>query len=410
MSIIIKPKILIPKDVDMEKWAVIACDQFTARPKYWEEVEKLIGDSPSTLRLMFPEIYLGKNDDERIRDINKKMKQYSAENLFYEINNFILVERETEKDEKRIGLMIAIDLDSYDWNRVRVPIRATEDTLLERLPVRIKIRENASLECTHTLALIDDIDKEIIEPLYEKRHKFKKLYDFDLNMNGGNIKGYEVPDSEEILSKIMNLLDPKTQLDKYGVDAGVLMVIGDGNHSVATAKCIWDKVKEGLTEEEKKNHPAKYMLVELNNIHCEGEFHPIHRIVYNPPANFIENLSKELAGSSNIKVYIGNQEEYISAPKQASNAIMGIQKFLEKTLKENPSMVVDYVHNEQHLIEALEEGAKDTIGIVMPSFPKSDLVNFVVNVGNLPKKAFSIGEPEHKRYYLEMRKITKDNN
>jgi hypothetical protein len=205
----------------------------------------------------------------------------------------------------------------------------------------------------------------------------------------------------------MELLNPDVQIKKYGVDAGVLMVIGDGNHSVATAKCIWEETKKNLTEEERLNHPAKYMLVELNNIYGEGEFHPIHRIVYNPPSGFVEELTNSLAGSGALKLYIGKQEEYIAAPKTASNAIMLVQKFLEKKLKEHPNMVVDYVHSEHHLVATVEEGGEGTIGIVMPTFPKSELVNFVVNIGNLPKKSFSIGEAEEKRYYLEGRRIIK---
>lgn len=406
MSIIVKPKILIPKDVDMSKWAIIACDQFTAQPKYWNELEALVGDSKSTLNLVFPEIYLGQNDEKRIKDINRKIEEYANSDLFYEVDNFILVERIMER-ETRVGLMIAIDLDSYDWNRVRVPIRATEDTLLERLPVRIKIRKNAPMEFTHTLALIDDADKEIIEPIYKSRHKLRKLYDFELNMGGGRIIGYEVPNSDEIIEKIIELLDLDTQVKKYGTDAGVLMVIGDGNHSVATAKCIWEETKKTLSEEEQKDHPAKYMLVELNNIYGEGEFHPIHRIVYNPPAGFLEELTDSLTGAGVMKLYIGKQEEYIAAPETASNGIMLVQKFLEQKLKENPDMVVDYVHSEHHLVSAVEEGGDGTIGIVMPTFPKSELVNFVVNVGNLPKKSFSIGEAEEKRYYLEGRRIVK---
>lgn len=407
MSIIKVPKILLPKNVDMNKWATIACDQFTARQKYWDELEKTIGNSPSTLKIIFPEIYLNKGqDEERINKINATMREYYNSNLFQEINNFILVEREVENGGKRIGLMIAIDLDSYDWHRVIVPIRATEDTLTERLPVRIKIRQNALLESPHAIALIDDPDKKIIEPLYENRAKFKKLYDFELNMNGGNIKGYEVPNSEKIIPQIMRLTDKDIQIKKYGVDAKVLMVIGDGNHSVATAKVTWDNLKSKLTEEEKINHPAKYMLIELINIYTGVDFKPIHRIVYNPPKEFIKGLKNALGGENRVSVLFSDHEEYIEAPKNVSMTIMGVQKYIEKALKENPKMVVDYIHNEEHLKDALAEAPKGTIGIVMPYYNKEELVNFVVNVGNLPKKAFSIGEPEQKRYYLETRKIT----
>jgi len=408
MSYIKVPKILLPQNVDMSKWATIACDQFTARPKYWSELENYIANSPSTYKLVFPEIYLNKGDgDKRIFSINSEMKKYYEIGLFKEINNFVLVEREVENGGKRIGLMIAIDLDAYDWHRVRVPIRATEDTLTERLPVRIKIRENAILESPHAIALIDNPEKDIIEPLYEKRNNYNKLYDFELNMGGGNIKGYEVPQSEKIIPKILSLLDPKEQLKKYGIDAGVLMVIGDGNHSVATAKVTWENIKPSLTEAEKENHPSRYMLIELINIYSGVDFKPIHRIIYNPSPDFLPGLSKELEGTNKIKIIFSNHEETIKAPNIASYTIMGVQKYIENYLKNNPKCEVDYIHNEEHLKEAVTESENNTIGIVMPSFPREELVNFVVNVGNLPKKAFSIGEPQHKRYYLEMRKILK---
>lgn len=408
MSIIKVPKILLPKNVDMSKWATIACDQFTARQKYWDELEQFVGSSPSTLKIVFPEIYLNKGqDEERIKKIETIMKDYYDTNLFYEVNNFILVEREVENGNKRIGLMIAIDLDSYDWHRVIVPIRATEDTLTERLPVRIKIRQNALLESPHAIALIDDPDKKIIEPLYERRADFKKLYDFELNMKGGNIKGYEVPNSESIIPKIMQLTDKETQIKKYGIDAKVLMVIGDGNHSVATAKVTWDNLKTKLSEKERVNHPSKYMLIELINIYTGVDFKPIHRIIYNPPKDFVEGLKKELGGDNEITILFCGHEEHIEAPENVSMTIMSVQKYIEKVLLNNPKMSVDYIHNEEHLKEALSDAPKDAIGIVMPYFKREELVNFVVNVGNLPKKAFSIGEPQHKRYYLEMRKIIK---
>jgi hypothetical protein len=407
MSYIKVPKILLPQNIDMSKWAIIACDQFTARPKYWTELEKYIGDSPSTYKVVFPEIYLNKVDqEERISSINKEMKRYIDAGLFQEINNFVLVEREVENGKKRIGLMICIDLDAYDWHRVRVPIRATEDTLTERLPVRIKIREKANLESPHAIALIDNPERDIIEPLYGQRNKFKKLYDFDLNMGGGNIKGYEVPQSEKIIPKILSLLNQNEQVKKYGIDAGVLMVIGDGNHSVATAKVTWENIKATLSETERENHPSRYMLVEMINIYSGVDFKPIHRIVYNPSSDFLSGLSKELNGESNVKIVFSDHEDEIKAPDIASYTIMGVQKYIEKYLKENPQSEVDYIHNEGHLKEAVAESGGNTIGIVMPSFPREELVNFVVNVGNLPKKAFSIGEPQHKRYYLEMRKIS----
>lgn len=408
MSIVKTPKILIPnKNVDMEKWSTIACDQFCARPKYWEELTELVADAPSTLKLTCPEIYLTKgNLEERIEGVWKEMDSYLKANLFEEYENFILVEREVENGKKRVGIMIAIDLEGYNWERVRVPIRATEGTLVERLPVRIKIRKQAPIELPHAIILIDNPEKDIIEPIYESRDNLKKVYDFNLNMGGGSIKGYVVENSKELIEKLEELLSEEKQISKYGIDAGIQFAVGDGNHSIATAKVMWEELKKNLSEEERENHPARYMLVEMVNLYGEGmDFKPIHRLIYNPTEDFLSGLKEALTGEGKLKIVTPSSEEYISCPSKASLTISGVQNYIEAYLKAHPEVEVEYVHNEAHLMEALMEC--NGLGIVMPDFPNSELVNFVVNVGNLPKKAFSIGEPEHKRYYLECKSIIK---
>lgn len=409
MQVIKKPKILIPKNVNFEKWATIACDQFCARPKYWKELEETIADSPSTYKITFPEICLSmKNIDEKIKSVWAEMDSYLKHDLFKEVNNLILVEREVENGKKRLGLMVCINLDMYNWERVRIPIRATENTLLERLPVRIKIRSKAEVELPHAIVLIDNPEKNIIEPIYAKRNSLKCLYDFNLNMGGGNIKGYEVNNSNEVIAQIHALLDPSTQKAKYKHDAGILLAVGDGNHSIATAKLHWENLKKTLSEKEQKDHPAKYMLVELINLYGEGmDFKPIHRIVYNPDDKYVEGLKQALKGNGKIKIIYKGKEEYIAAPEKASFAIQAVQKYIDAQIKLRPEIEVEYVHNDDHLMEAIEDFKGDSLGIVMPEFPRDELLGFVLEEGNLPKKAFSIGEPEHKRYYLEARKIVK---
>ena len=406
MSNVRIPKILVPnKKVDLQKWATIACDQFCARPKYWEELENLVKNSPSTLKLTCPEIYLNKGDlDERIEGVQKEMASYLEQGIFEEYENFILVEREVENGRKRVGVMISIDLDKYNWERVRVPIRATEGTLVERLPVRIKIRKKAPLELPHAIILIDNPEKDIIEPIYHDKENLIKLYDFELNMGGGRIAGYKIENSLELINKLDKLLDKDVQIAKYGIDAGIQFAVGDGNHSIATAKVMWEELKATLSDEEKENHPARYMLVEMVNLYGEGmDFKPIHRLVYKPTPDFISGLKESLKGDSKLKIIVGDRVDYISCPAKASLTISGVQNYIESYLKDNPQVEVEYVHNEEHLMDALKEC--DGLGIVMPEFPNEELVNFVVNVGNLPKKAFSIGEPEHKRYYLECKSI-----
>lgn len=406
MSTVRIPKILIPnKKVDMQKWSTIACDQFCARPKYWEELESFVGDAPSTLRLTCPEVYLPKGDLEtRINDVQNEMKKYLAEGLFDEYENFVLVEREVENGKKRVGVMIAIDLDKYNWERVRVPIRATEGTLVERLPVRIKIRKGAPIELPHAIILIDNPERDIIEPIYAKKDTLQKLYDFELNMGGGRVSGYKIEDSKFVLDKLAALLDEDVQIKKYGVDAGIQFAVGDGNHSIATAKVMWEELKSTLSEVERENHPSRYMLVEMVNLYGEGmDFKPIHRLIYNPTPDFIVGLKAALSGEGKLKVVSKDRVEYIDCPIKASLTISGVQGYIESYLKQHPEVEVEYVHNESHLMEALMECGG--LGIVLPDFPNNELVNFVVNVGNLPKKAFSIGEPEHKRYYLECKSI-----
>ena len=400
------PVVLLPrKGTDMSKWATIACDQFCARPQYWSELTEYVGEAPSTLKITCPEIYLNSgNLDERISEVWKNMNAYVESGLFVGREGFVLVEREVENGEKRVGVMISIDLDAYDWNRVRVPIRATEDTLVERLPVRIRIREKAPLESPHAIVLIDDPDKRIIEPLYARREEMEKLYDFDLNMGGGHIAGYAVPDSEALAEKLEALLDPEVQTKKYGFDAGIMFAVGDGNHSIATAKVMWENLKKTLTPEECEGHPARYMLVEMVNLYGGGmDFKPIHRLIYSRDPEFVAGLRAALKGSGKLKLVYKDGEEYVDCPEKASLTISAVQTYIESYAKLHKGFEVEYVHNEGHLKEAVDEACG--IGIVMPDFPNAELVNFVVNVGNLPKKAFSIGEPEHKRYYLECKSI-----
>lgn len=397
------PEILMPKSADLEKWATVACDQFTAEPKYWQTLETLVGDAPSTLKITVPEIYLKENLKKRIENAQITMREYLDGDFFQVIHGLVLVERQCGS-ETRVGLMVSIDLDAYDWNRVRVPFRATEDTIMARLPVRAEMRKNAPIEVPHILLLIDDDKKEIIEPLYENRDQLKKLYDFDLNMDGGHIRGYSVEDTAAVLEKFGNLLNPTEQIRKYGVDAGVLMAVGDGNHSIAAAKLIWEERKKNLSPEEYETCPARYLLAEAVNLYGGGmEFEPIHRVVFTEDDTFLQQLQAALHGVGKIKVRSEKGAEYLFAPDKASIAIREIQKFLEIYQLAHPETEVDYIHGEGHLKEILEK--RKGYGIVMPAFPREELFPYVMNVGNLPKKAFSIGAPEQKRYYLEYKRI-----
>lgn len=403
MSVIKKSTILLPKNIDFTKWAVIACDQFTSQKDYWKKLENLVGDAPSTLKITYPEIYLNDNMDGRIANINKNMDEYLSSNIFEEIDGFVLVEREVVGGKKRLSLVLSVDLETYDYRRVRTEIRATEDTIIERLPVRLKIRENAKIELPHIILLIDDAKKDIIEPIYKNKDKLRKLYDFELNMDGGHIAGYEVRETSEIIEKIYSLLDSEVQIAKYGVDAGIMMAVGDGNHSMATAKEHWNKIKSSLSEEERQNHIARFALVEVMNIYDEALiFEPIHRVVFNNKERFVEGLKKELSGEGKLTLVTKSGITTIDCPLKSSETITTVQSYIEKMRKEI-DLEVDYVHGENYVSEVVNEN--DALGILMPEFAKSELFEYVVNVGNLPKKAFSIGTAENKKYYIEAKRI-----
>lgn len=404
MEVIGKSKILLPKEgINYEKWAVIACDQFTSQPEYWEKLAAYVGDAPSTLNLIFPEVYLKGDITERVNKINSAMQQYIDDGIFTEIDGFVLTERTVEGGKKRLGLVLSVDLETFDYRRVRAAIRSTEDTILERLPVRMEIRKNAPIELPHILLLVDDPDKKIIEPLYENRDKLKKLYDFDLNMEGGHIKGYKVDNADEIIEKFNSLLDSREQIRKYGVDAGIMLAVGDGNHSMATAKEHWNIVKQNLSEEERANHPARFALVEVLNVYDDGlMFEPIHRVISAGGKEFVEGLKKNLTGKGKLRLVTTEGDITVDCPEKSGETILAVQTLIEKYLAEG-KIKVDYIHGENYLRELVR--TPDEVGVIMPRFAKSELISYVMNVGNLPKKAFSIGTAENKKYYIEAKRI-----
>ncbi|MDR2266106.1 MAG: DUF1015 domain-containing protein [Christensenellaceae bacterium] len=404
MSIITKSSALIPHNVDLSKWAVVACDQFSAEPKYWQQLANYIGDAPSTLGLVYPEAYLGRTPaQDAINSIIHTMNTYEQQNMFSAPLEAVLVERQTSFGV-RAGIVIAADLDCYNWEHTHAPIRATEETMLDRLAIRVDIRKRAIFETPHTLLLIDDVDRHIIEPIYHNRSQLTKLYDFNLNMSGGRITGYRLDDISDLIAKIESLASRDLQISKYGVDTGLVLAVGDGNHSMAAAKVYWDSIRQSLSEKERANHPSRYFLAEIVNIYGDGmEFQPIHRMVFGAGSDFITGLKSELSGDGIARILTHDGDISISVPAIQSEAISQIQKYLEKATMLNPNMRIEYVHNEDHLRSVL--AANEGVAISMPHFPKNELFSYVANNGCLPKKAFSIGEPESKRYYLECRRI-----
>lgn len=399
---ITSPHILLPKKgVDMHAWATIACDQFTSQLDYWEDVEKIVADKPSTLRMMFPEAYLGKVDEEAfIKKTNKTIEQYLNDGTLVDQGEcFILVDRSTPIVKRRLGLVIAIDLEDYTYQKgVKSLIRASEATIVERIPPRLKIRKDAAVELPHILFLFDDKKRSIIEELYANRGSFEKVYDFDLMKNGGHITGYKIKDTKAIIAKFETLLKENNN--------GLLFIVGDGNHSLATAKAHWDKIKVNLSENERINHPARYALVEALNIYDEGLiFEPIHRVVFNPDKDFVPGLEKVLKGENKTYIYstdFGKKE--ISIPKVGPEAYKVVQSYIDSYLKDHPNTSVDYIHDEDQTLEVAKAN-KGSVALIMKALTKGDIFDYIAKDEVLPRKAFSMGHAVEKRYYLESKKI-----
>mgnify|MGYP006293912309 CR=1 FL=1 len=438
------PKILFPnKSVDLNKWAIIACDQFTSQADYWINVKKHVNDFPSTLNMVLPELYLNENDvDERLISIYEHMEKYINNNILIEYEPcLIYVERKLLSGIRK-GLMLLIDLEKYDFQPGSESlIRATEEVVENRLPPRVRIRKNALIETPHALMLFDDNKKSVIEPLSRIKNTFEKLYDFELMFDGGHITGYKISDEKIILDIFKNLekLCDKNSFNKrYNLDIDkqpLLFAVGDGNHSLASAKVLWEDIKKDLPSNMQSNHPARFALVELVNVNDDSiVFEPIHRIVFdinidtffdeienyfsclNCPVSIIKetentnfedllaNLSKD-TNSHQIPFISSQYKGFISVEKPVWNIEAGtLQYFIDKYIEKHLDTKIDYIH-ERETLETL--GKKEgNIGFYLPPMHKSQLFKTVIMNGSLPRKTFSMGEAKEKRYYLECRKIT----
>lgn len=394
--------ILLPLTEDMTDWSVIACDQFTSEPKYWDRVASRCADKLSTFHMILPEAYLGAVSPlDFAGQANEAMRGCLEANVFETLrDSYVYVERHVTGGVRR-GLVGVIDLDAYDYSPLSAsPIRASERTVADRLPPRIKIRENAPLELPHIMVLIDDPDMGVVEPLRQRTHKLRKLYDFDLMENGGHITGWQVTGEEaQRVNRDFERLSERP----------VQIVIGDGNHSLAAAKELWNRIKPALTPEARENHPARYALVELNNVYDPGiVFEPIHRVVFGVDTEkLIEQLERKLA------IPDGREIEYVVGGKRAGKlrirgkSFGGMIEVLQSFIEEYAAMVgggeVDYIHDEESLLKLTEE--PDTVGFLLPAMDKSELFSTVISDGVFPKKSFSIGHARDKRYYLECRRI-----
>lgn len=391
------PQILLPENADYSAWAVNACDQFTSDQSYWRQVKEEVGDRLSAYNLIYPEIYLKDNTQSRIDNITKNMQAYINGNVFKEINGgFILVERTTQSGT-RTGLVIAVDLEDYSYERgAKTFIRSTEATILERIPPRVKIRENAPIELPHTMLLYDDAENSVLSCV----DRGEVLYDFDLNMNGGHVRGTFVKNSQEIIDKFAALLNVQTLIKKYGKAEKFLFAVGDGNHSLATAKTCWEAIKMNLSPEEAENHPARYALCEAVNLYDGAlNFQPIHRLV---KTDKTQKFLSEYVTSGNKIAYsvIDGNKTPVKFSSNVPQGIKELDEYIAKFILKNGGEV-DYIHGEEEICKLSSQG----VGIILPPIKKDDFFSLIISGGNLPKKTFSMGEGNEKRYYIEAKKI-----
>lgn len=376
------PDILLPSpEVEPEKFSVIACDQFSARPDYWQSVEEMVGDAPSALRITLPEVYLSDNADERIEKINSTMKDYLANGILKSVGEGFVYLRRTTQSGTRRGLVVALDLDQYDYTKgSKSLIRATEATVVERLPARIRIRSGATIESPHIMVLIDDREDKLMKLFDDRYHQLPKLYDFDLMMEGGHSEGYFISDEKDFAA----IADALGQLKADSGD-GFLYAMGDGNHSLAAAKGCWEQIKSTLSEDQKSTHPARYALVELVNLHDPAMlFEPIHRLFYNVDP---EKTKSELG-------IVGGEEVDLQL----------LQPKIDEWLKSHPEVELEYIHGAQECLD-LAAQSPDRLAVIMPPFDRYSVYDVVRNHGAFVRKSFSIGEANEKRYYLECRVI-----
>ncbi len=402
----------------MKKWSVVACDQYTSEPEYWAEVERIVGESESTFRLTVPEIYLNDADiDERIKNTNKIMAAYMDGGVFKEYKNtYIYVERTLANGVKRLGIVGMVDLEDYDYSAgSQTKIRATEGTVVSRIPPRLKVRENALVELPHIMMLIDDGDCDIIESNAALVGTFEKVYDFDMMQNSGHITGYKLSDeAADVLDKKLAELDNLDSFNsKYGVNkkSPLIFAMGDGNHSLATAKAYYENMKKEIGEEAKKS-PARYALCELVNLHDKSlEFEAIHRVVFDVNgAEFLKAFEKEFnisydekaKGQSFIFVYDGNSQKVTVTNPKEYLTVATVQKFIDEYIAEKGGEV-DYIHGEDVVHKLCAD--KNNFGIIFDAMDKADLYKSVILDGALPRKTFSMGEACDKRFYIESRKI-----
>lgn len=427
------PEILLPAEIDLSKWSVIACDQYTQDKEYWKKAEENAGSAPSTLNLILPEVYLNSPDKpERIAKIRKTMGEYINNGVFAPANKcFVYVERKTAFGRMRKGLVAQIDLDTYEWKPFsKANIRATEATIVDRIPPRKEIRKGAPLELPHIMLLVNDKDDILVGGSGAAVKNRAPLYEGQLMNNGGSITGWALSSDEDI-AVVTNAVNKIAEANTAADGSTFLFAVGDGNHSLATAKAVWDEYKEeliqkGASSEEIENCPVRFALIEIVNIYDTGlTFEPIHRVIFNVDNDkLVKTLAEKLEGT--IKE-VGTQEELEAAVKNSwanfgfdyvengkqkfilletkikELAVSRLQPEIDAFLRNYSNCEIDYIHGTE---EVLSLGKKDgAVGILLPPIAKDSFFETINGRGPLPRKSFSMGEADEKRFYLECRRL-----
>lgn len=408
-----------PDRADMSKWAVVACDQFTSQPEYWEDAARIAKGSPSALNLILPEAYLENPDsEEMIKNIHSTMNEYINNSIFTEYkDSFVYIERTDSTGKVRPGLIGMIDLEQYDYSKGSTsPVRATEATVAERIPPRLKVRRGAPLELPHIMILIDDPEKTVIEKLSEEKDSFPLLYSFDLMKNGGSITGRLVNgEAADKTDAALAALGERSAFEKRSGVAGaplLLYAMGDGNHSLATAKAYYEELKKANPDKDMSSHPARYALAEIVNLHCDALcFEAIHRIIEGiDTENMLSEMTSALGlteepseGQSFVWVCGGSEKRYYITKPTSNLTVGSVQSFIDEYLKAKGGKV-DYIHGADVVRRLAEKEA--CAGILLPDMGKDELFPTVIKDGALPRKTFSMGHAEDKRYYVEARRIS----
>ena len=412
--------ILLPQVSEMEKWPVVACDQFTSQPEYWENAEKIVGNAPSALRLVLPEAYLNSAEvNRRIAGINASMEGYLADGVFKTLpDSLIYLERTQSDDRVRHGMIGCIDLEQYDFTPGSgALIRATEGTVLERIPPRVRVREHAPLELPHVMLLIDDPNGTVIEPLAGETGRMETLYDTELMLGGGHVKGWRLTDEQmsRAAAALNALKSPEVMAEKYGMAgaAPLLFAVGHGNHSLATAKACYEKLKKETPEAQWASLPARYALVEVVNLHDDAlTFEPIHRVLFHVDGQDLWEAFQAFYPGAHTGGGEGHTAEVCgqgmdglwTVPHPKAQLTVGtLQAFLDAYCRDHPEVQVDYIHGDD--VARKLGGRPGNLGFLLPLMGKEQLFPTVMADGVLPRKTFSMGEARDKRYYLEARRI-----